>query len=72
MKKFAAILLLVLIGICTGIYLWNKPTKKVEDTNGIIFTAVALSKEYTTNEKNADAKYIKICTIIQTAFVCYH
>ena len=33
-------------------------TVKVEDTKGIAITAIALSKEYSANEKAADAKYL--------------
>lgn len=58
-KKFLiAIGLLVLIGICTGIYMWNKPHKKVEDAKGISITAEALSNEYNKDEKAADVKYL--------------
>ena len=53
-----AIGVLVLIGICTGIYMWNKPHKKVEDAKGISITAEALSQEYNKNEKAADVKYL--------------
>ena len=57
-KIAAALALLLLIGICTGIYLWNKPHKKVEDATGITITATGLSKEYNTDEKAADARYL--------------
>jgi len=52
------VLLLGIIGICVGVYLWNKPHKKVEDAIGITITAIALSKEYNTDEKKADTKYL--------------
>ncbi len=52
------LLLLGLIGVGTGIYLWNKPHEKVEDAKGIVVTAAALSKEYNTDEKKADTKYL--------------
>ena len=51
-------MLLTLIGVCTGVYLWNKPHKKVEDTTGVTITAAALSKEYAANEKKADSTYL--------------
>lgn len=53
-----AILVTTLIGVCTGIYMWNKPHKKVENVSGIAITAAALSKEYNADEKKADAKYL--------------
>ncbi len=57
-KILIAILLLILIGAATGTYLWFKPHKKVEDAKGIAITAEALSKEYNTDEKAADNKYL--------------
>ena len=57
-KILIAIIALTLLGVCTGVYLWNKPHKKVEDATGITITAVTLSKEYTTNEKKADSAYL--------------
>ncbi len=39
-------------------YVWNKPHAKVEDAKGIEVTAQALAKEYTADEKAADAKYL--------------
>jgi tRNA_anti-like len=53
-----AILLLILIGVGTGIYMWNKPHNKVENAKGIAITADALAKEYNADEKAADAKYL--------------
>ncbi len=53
-----ALLLLILIGVGTGIYMWNKPHNKVENAKGIAITADALSKEYTSDEKAADTKYL--------------
>ena len=51
-------LVCILIGVGTGIYLWNMPPKKVENMKGITITATDLAKEYSTNEKAADAKYL--------------
>jgi tRNA_anti-like len=50
--------MLILAGICIGVYEWNKPAKKAEDIKGIQITATALSKDYNANEKNADTKYL--------------
>lgn len=57
-KIMIAVVLLILIGVGTGFYMWNKPHKKVEDTKGISITAAALSKEYNADEKASDAKYL--------------
>jgi putative nucleic acid binding protein len=57
-KLLTAVVLLILVGIGTAIYMWNKPHPKVEDTKGIGMTAEALSKEYTADEKAADTKYL--------------
>ncbi len=48
----------ILIGVGTGIYLWHMPAKKVENSIGIDVSAETLAKEYSTNEKTADAKYL--------------
>jgi len=57
-KILVVIVLLALVAAGTGFYLWNKPHKKVEDAKGISITAEALSKEYNTDEKATDAKYL--------------
>ncbi len=57
-KIVIGIILLVLIGIGTGVYLWNKPHKKVEDVKGIVVTADVLSKEYNADEITANTKYL--------------
>lgn len=57
-KILIAVFLLALISVCTYVYVWNKPHKKAEDTKGISISAEALSKEYNTNEKDADKKYL--------------
>jgi hypothetical protein len=38
--------------------LWNKPHKKVENAISISSAAATLAKEYSANEKEADAKYL--------------
>ena len=57
-KIFITVLVLILIGVGTGFYLWNKPHKKVENAKSIAITAATLAKDYSTNEKDADAKYL--------------
>lgn len=57
-KIIIGVLLLSLIGVGTGIYLWYKPHQKVENAKGIQITAEGLSKEYAANEQQADAKYL--------------
>ena len=57
-KNLIAVAVLILIGVCTGVYMWNKPHKKVENAKGIEITADQLSKEYNADEKSADAKYL--------------
>ena len=57
-KILITIFVLILIGVGTGFYLWNKPHKKVEAAKSISITAANLAKEYSTNEKDADAKYL--------------
>lgn len=55
-KILIAVFLILLIGVGTGIFLWNKPHPKAK--NGIPLTAEALSKEYSSDEKKSDAKYL--------------
>ena len=57
-KILVVVLLLVAIGVCTGIYMWNKPHKKIEDASGIVIDAKVLAREYSADEKAADAKYL--------------
>ena len=57
-KLLILITVAILIGVGTGIYLWNLPAKKVEDSVSIGITADALAKAYTANEKTADAKFL--------------
>jgi len=58
-KKIAiAVLLLALIGVGTGIYMWNKPHKKAEDTKGIGISAAALVKAYMKSETDANTQYL--------------
>jgi hypothetical protein len=57
-KILIAVMVVAVIGVCTGIFMWYKPHKKVENATGIIITAAQLSREYTANEKDADVKYL--------------
>jgi len=57
-KTLILLALLAAIGVCTGVYMWNKPHKKAEDATGIAIDARALAKEYAADEKAADAKYL--------------
>lgn len=59
MKKVLIVLLIcALIAGGIGIYLWNKPHKKVENSTGVPVTAVALCKAYGSNEKQANTMYL--------------
>ena len=59
MRKILIIAFILLaIGVGTGIYLWNKPHEKVESAKSVSITAAGLAKEYSANEKEADAKYL--------------
>lgn len=57
-KLLIGILLLALTGVAAGIYLWYKPHQKVENTKGISINATELAREYSADEKRADAKYL--------------
>ena len=59
MKKIImAVLVLAAIGVGTGIYLFYKPTADAGDSDGIPITAVELAKQFTTDEKKANADYL--------------
>ena len=57
-KILIFVVILALIGVCTGIYMWNKPAQKVENSKGIVIDAKILAREYAKDEKAADAKYL--------------
>lgn len=57
-KIIFAILALVLIGVGTGIYLWNKPHETVDNKKGVEITAAALTQAYSSNEQQANAVYL--------------
>ncbi len=59
MKKLIMIVLaLGLIGVGTGIYLFNKKPETVDDKKGINIAAADLAKAYSTNERAADSLYL--------------
>lgn len=59
LKKIAlAVVVLIIIGVCTAYYMWTKPAPKAEDIKGITITAVQLNKEFTDDEKKANASYL--------------
>ncbi len=59
-KKFlVGGILLILIGVAAGIYVWFKPHPKVENAQGILITADSLSLVYGKNEKAADSMFLK-------------
>lgn len=59
MKKIVfAVVLLALIGVGTGIYLFYKKPETVDDKKGIEVAAMALSKEFAADESAANAKYL--------------
>lgn len=49
---------MIVAGNLFAIYIWNKEPEKVENVAGISITADQLTKEYTTDEKAADTKYL--------------
>ncbi len=59
MKKIiAAVLVLALIGVGTGIYLFYKPPAGADESTGIPVTATELAKQFTTDEKKANTDYL--------------
>lgn len=57
-KLIMAVLVLALIGVGTGIYMWNKPHEKVEDKKGIAITAVELVGAFADDEVKANTQYL--------------
>lgn len=53
-----AAIALALIGVGTGMYLWNKKPETVDDKKGIVVTALALAQAYTANEQQANTLYL--------------
>jgi putative nucleic acid binding protein len=57
-KILISVLVLALIGVCTGVWLWNKPHKKAEDAVGISIEAHDLARKYNKDEKAADSQFL--------------
>lgn len=57
-KILYVFLALVIVGVATGLYMWNKPHKKVEDAKGIEVNAVDLYKAYASDENKANQLYL--------------
>ncbi len=51
-------LILILGGSAVAYFMWNKPTRNVENEKGIGITASHLVKEYQQNEAEANKKYL--------------
>lgn len=51
-----AIISVMVAGV--GAYMWYKPHPKAENAKGIKIEASAIAKEYTTDEKSADVRYL--------------
>ena len=59
MKKILIIILiLAAAGAGAGIYMWNKKPAKVEDIKSEAINADVLATAFTTNEQQANAKYL--------------
>lgn len=57
-KIIGVVLLLALIGVGTGIYLFYKPSKDACGSDGIPITAIELARQYTADEKKANTDYL--------------
>lgn len=57
-KIFLFVLVACLSATAVVYYLYNKPVEKVESMKGISVSALDLAKEYSSNEKAADTKYL--------------
>lgn len=55
---FVVALILILGGSAVAYFMWNKPTRNVENEKGIEITASQLVKEYQQNEAEANKKYL--------------
>jgi hypothetical protein len=59
MKKILlAVLALILLAAGVGWYQWNKPHRSVDDEKGLAVNAVTLFQEFSTNEAEANRKYL--------------
>jgi len=57
-KILIAVAILILIGVGTGVYMWNKPHRKVENEKCLVIKPADLYKEYSADENKANAKYL--------------
>lgn len=57
-KILLAILVIAIIGVCTGVYMWNKKAPKAEDSKGIVTTATGITGAYAADEQKANAAYL--------------
>lgn len=57
-KLFIIALACALIGAIIAFYVWNKPHKKVENSDAISVTAVALCKSFSEDKNKATSQYV--------------
>jgi hypothetical protein len=55
---FFGILLIILVCIGYGIYLWNKPPRDVTKEKGVQITAVAIFDSFSNNEQAANTRFL--------------
>ena len=55
-KILVAVLVIVVISVCTGVFMWNKPHP--EARHGIPITAIDLTKAYNVDERKANSAYL--------------
>jgi hypothetical protein len=59
MKKILLVILIIaVVGVGAGIYLWNKAPAKVEDSASSAINADDLAIAFTTNEQQANGKFL--------------
>jgi hypothetical protein len=59
MKKILLVILVIaVVGVGAGIYLWNKAPAKVEDSASSAINADDLAIAFTTNEQQANGKFL--------------
>lgn len=65
MKKIVIVLVcLIVAAVTAGIYLYNKPHKKVESEKGMQVSATELVKAFTTNEAQANTTYLNKAILV--------
>jgi hypothetical protein len=67
-KALLALLVLVLIGLATGLYLWNKPHEDIAAAKpDLLIAATDLFSAFETDEAAANAKYLdKLVEVVGT------